>query len=313
MRRAASIALSVLLAGASLEAHDGASDHTHAGNVEPVAYGLPDSRVNIFEKGGKRIVEGNGIPNHPTGRFPNRGNPNEIQPQRVHFEMPIHPVANATFTPVVGMVFGVARNGVKFDAGTAEFWGRDPRTPWRMEAIVKGRGTLGIDKNNAHVQPTGTYHYHGIPVGLIDQLGGRDKMILIGWAADGFPIYGPLAPRDPRDGSSPLVKMRPSYRLKEGNRPGGNQGPGGRFDGTYTPDYEFVEGSGDLDAANGREGVTPEYPDGTYYYVLTEEFPYVPRFFRGTPDPSFRLGPPGAGRRGDRRRPPPGGGPPPPL
>ncbi len=53
-----------------------------------------------------------------------------------------------------------------------------------------------------------------------------------------------------------------------------------------------------LAECNGRSGVTPEFPDGTYYYCISAEFPFVPRTWRGQPDQSFS--------KGDR---PPGGGP----
>lgn len=66
-------------------------------------------------------------------------------------------------------------------------------------------------------------------------------------------------------------------------------------------DWTYVAGAGDLDECNGRFGVTPEHPEGTYYYVVTDTFPFVPRLFRGTPDPSFRHGPP-PGRSRPRRR-----------
>src|SRR5262249_9329069 len=39
--------------------------------------------------------------------------------------------------------------------------------------------------------------------------------------------------------------------------------------GYYVEDYEYVAGLGDLDDANGRTVVTPEYPSGTYAYVAT--------------------------------------------
>ena len=69
----------------------------------------------------------------------------------------------------------------------------------------------------------------------------------------------------------------------------------------------FVAGAGDLDACNGRTGPTPEFPGGTYHYVLTETFPFIPRLWHGTPDPSFlRRGPPPGGvvtRPSDRRPP----------
>ena len=110
-------------------------------------------------------------------------------------------------------------------------------------------------------------------------------MLLLGWAADGFPIYAPWGLTDPADASSPLKDLRSSYQLKRGERPAG--GPAGAYDGTYTQDFAFVEGSGDLDRFGGRVGVTPEFPGGTFHYVLTPEHPFVPRTHAGTPDPSF--------------------------
>jgi len=303
----------------SLAAPNGAFAHSDdpgdnpPGFFEPVAYGLPESQVSIREQGEKRIIESNDIPNHETGNFPNPGNPNSISPQSVHYEVPLRPKAEATTTDAGHMVFGVAINGVKFDPATAEFWRRDFTSIWNEEAIVKGRGQLGMDWSNAHVQPSGAYHYHGIPVGLIKQVHGENRMTLVGWAADGFPMYGPLAYQDAKNAASPLVKMKSSYRLKGGTRPGGDAGPGGVYDGKYTPDYEYAAGSGDLDECNGRFGVTPEFPQGTYYYVTTEEFPFLPRKYRGTPDDSFRhRGPPGGpGGLGPRRFGPPPGFPPP--
>ena len=117
---------------------------------------------------------------------------------------------------------------------------------------------------------------------------------LVGFAADGFPIYTSYGHTNPKDATSPLKKLRSSYRLKKGNRPGG---PSGTYDGRFTEDFEYVQGSGDLDECNGRFGVTPEYPCGIYHYYITEEFPYISRLFRGTPDPSFeKRGGPGPRR-----------------
>ncbi len=110
-------------------------------------------------------------------------------------------------------------------------------------------------------------------------------MTLLGWAADGFPIYWQRAYQRANDPASPLFDLRSSYRLRAGQRPA--DGPRGTHDGTFTLDYEYVAGLGDLDEANGRRGVTPEFPDGTYYYALTEAWPFIPRFFRGVPDRSF--------------------------
>ena len=46
-------------------------------------------------------------------------------------------------------------------------------------------------------------------------------------------------------------------------------------------DYEYVEGLGDLDQCNGRFGVTPEFPEGIYYYVVTDDFPFFTRCLKG--------------------------------
>ena len=51
--------------------------------------------------------------------------------------------------------------------------------------------------------------------------------------------------------------------------------------GAFTQDYEYVEGLGDLDQCNGRFGVTPEFPEGIYYYVVTDDFPFFTRCLKG--------------------------------
>lgn len=271
-------------------------------------------QVEIREERGQRIIKSNGIADHPTGEFPNAGNPNSIAPQSHELRMTLTPKEAAKPTPCRRSSFGVAINGVPFEAGTAEFWNRDPRSGWVAEA-KSGQINLGLDENDAHVQPTGSYHYHGLPTGLIRKLAGgnSNKMILLGWAADGFPIYTDEGHTDPKDAASPLVKMRTSYRLKAGKRPDGSQGPGGSYDGYFTEDYEYVPGLGDLDECHGRFGVTPEYPRGIYHYYVTSQFPYMGRLWKGKPDASFdkKGGPPGNGPPQRGRRGGPGFGPPP--
>lgn len=61
------------------------------------------------------------------------------------------------------------------------------------------------------------------------------------------------------------------------------------LDGTFREDWEYVEGSGDLDLCNGRFGVTPEHPNSTYHYYITDDYPYIPRCVFGTPDGSVRV------------------------
>ncbi len=262
------------------------------------------NEVRIEIVGDQRVITSNGVPDHKTGQFPNRGNPNRLSAQQHVYRVPAKPQAAATTTPMRGR-FGVAVNGVPFDPGAGEFYEgaghRQGAGHWQYEPL-SGAIELGIDVSHAHVQPDGNYHYHGLPTGLLDavKLDPNKHSPQIGWAADGFPIYAVYGYSDPKDASSPVKKLTSSYQLKQGDRPGGDQ-PGGKYDGTFVADYEYVEGSGDLDECNGRFTVTPDAEDGTYAYYLTEAWPVVPRVYRGTPSPDFQhvgMGGPGGGPGG---------------
>lgn len=305
MLRCSFVLMLIFVIAQRTRAHDGPHPHTHSA-AEETAFAIPN-RVSIEVEAEFRVVTSNGIPDHEPGQFPNRGNPHTIAAQEYRFRMPAQPIVAKMPTPLRHNLFGVAVNGVVFDPGTAEYWQNDRRSGLNYEAL-SGQINLGIDHSLAHVQPSGAYHYHGIPKGLLETLGGdAEQMRLVGWAADGFPIYSQRAHADASDAASPLRVMKSSYRLKPGTRP---DGPRGKYDGTFTTDYEYEAGLGDLDDCNGRTGVTPEFPQGTYYYVLTEEFPHIPRQFRGTPDASFEKGPPGGGPGGPGGPGPRGNGPP---
>lgn len=253
------------------------------------------NEVTIEIVGDQRVIRSNGIPNHKTGVFPNRGNPNRISSQKHEYRVPAKPNVADQITPMRGE-FGVAINGVPFDPGAAEFYDGEPG--WQYEPL-SGAIALGIDVSHAHVQPTGKYHYHGLPTGLLDSVNveaGKHSP-LIGWAADGFPMYAVYGYSDPKDASSIVQKIRSSYQLKKGDRPGSNA-PDGKYDGTFVRDYEYVAGSGDLDRRNGRFAVTPDFPEGTYTYFMTEEWPVVPRNYRGKPSIDFRHGLGGRGQGG---------------
>ncbi len=260
------------------------------------------ARVTIEVRGDYRYIVSNGIPDHEPGRFPNPGNPNTIAEQKYEFRVPLHPKESETSRRAGPILFGVALNGVPFDPGTAELW--NGNFAWRYEAI-NGGINLGLDRHNAHVQPGGKYHYHSLPTELIDKISvDKQKTVLVGYAADGFPIYSQYGYNDLKDVKSGVRKMQSGYKLKQGDRPA--SGPPGKYDGRFGADWEYVKGAGDLDACNGRIGATPEYPEGIYHYYITEEFPFIARQFKGEPDPSFQKkdGPP----RGPRPGPP--GGPP---
>jgi len=105
---------------------------------------------------------------------------------------------------------------------------------------------------------------------------------LIGFAFDGFPIYGAYGYLN-TDGSGGVTRIRSSYELKtsrgSGNTPSEVTWPLGYF----KEDYQYLNQSGSeyLDEHNGRFCVTPEYPSGTYAYFATvdenwnSQYPYV--------------------------------------
>jgi YHYH protein len=251
-----------------------------------------ENQVSIEIHDGHRHVRANGIPDHEVGRFPNSTNPHSIRPQQYRIDLPATPKPADRVTSIYfpdrrgppNTPFGITVTGVLMDPGTAEFWNGDRQAGWNYEAL-SGAVPLGIDENMAHVQPNGAYHYHGLPRPLLKRLGlaPGSHSPQIGWAADGFPVYAVHGYSDPKKAESAVIELKSSFRLKIGNRPDGDAGPGGKYDGTFVQDYEFAQGSGDLDECNGRFCVTPEFPAGTYAYFLTNEWPVIPRSFRGTP------------------------------
>ncbi len=270
-----------------------------------------DESVNAFSTyswtsdGSSRILNGNGIPNHEVGTFPNSGNPNTIRAHNVSERFTLCPsIISENGLKVVGHALEIAYalNSVKFDPATAGRCNNDGECRlaqgqgnWNIEALGHETFDFGDDMNHAHVQPNGSYHYHGIPELLMNFLGDNQGMTLVGWALDGFPVYARYGFSDPNDPSSPVLSLKPSYRLKtqpDPNRPniltallGGPNSTTGLNTpipmGAFTQDYEFIEGYGDLDQCNGRFGVTPEFPEGIYYYVVTDDFPFFTRCLKG--------------------------------
>ncbi len=186
---------------------------------------------------------------------------------------------------LTGQKFGVSIEGVPYDPATAGFWNGDRSSGWLQDAQK-----APLDVYGAHVQPGGVYHYHQYPEqwDIVAAMDGTEHGVHLGWAADGFPIYARYGYRQAENAESAVAELRSSWRLKSGARPASS--PGGTYDGTWVQDYEYVEGAGDLDQCNGRTCVTPEYPEGTYAYFVTREWPFVPRWIRGTVNDSFRPG-----------------------
>lgn len=257
-------------------------------NQQPIAKSVSSQSISS----GYRVLSSNGVSKHLTGAFPNQGNPNSISTQRHQYRVPAKP-ALASKTTELGLgKFGIAVNGIPFDPGAAEWYNGIRNSQWRYEAL-SGAVALGVDENYAHVQPTGSYHYHGIPSLLLSGLSVKrgKHSPLVGWAADGFPIYALYGYQNARDANSAVVEQTSSYKIKYGNRETGGNNPGGKHDGTFVADYKFLKGSGTLDECNGRFTKTVEFPSGTYAYFLTNAWPVIPRCFKGTPSSDFKQRP----------------------
>jgi hypothetical protein len=243
----------------------------------------------------KRHLESNDIANHEVGDFPIANqNPHSIKPQVLKYDVPVTPSGTGEALQVV---FGLARSGVVFEPQTGETYSD---TGWLYEALRyddasgyfgsdtdQHPNSLGLDCNFAHVQSAGKYHYHGLPYAMLPS---TPALTFVGWAGDGYPIFGLWGPVDANDKDSSVVEMAPSYQvIGAGNQARGVGEPPGNYDGTFVNDWEYVEGLGDLDECNGRTGevVVDGQTIVTYHYFVTLAFPYIPRCFHSKPDDSF--------------------------
>jgi hypothetical protein len=144
-----------------------------------------------------------------------------------------------------------------------------------------------------HPNGSGEYHTHVSPGCLYDISDSLNHSPLIGYAFDGYPIYGAYGYANGTSGT--IKRMKSGYRLRNitdrtvlpdgtilaadlygpiidpnaTTLDPGDQSPIGAPLGAYMEDYEWVSGLGDLDIHNGKNCITPEYPNGTYAYFTT--------------------------------------------
>ena len=152
---------------------------------------------------------------------------------------------------------------------------------WKRNAYYFEGSTF--DKCNAH--PAGTkYHIHATPICLFNDSDSSKHSMLLGYAFDGYPIYGSFGYANPLSSSSGLKRIIPSFRLRNITQrntlsngttvSAQNYGPTINSSyplGSLLDDFEYVFGLGDLDSSNGRFCVTPEYPEGTHNFLFNTE------------------------------------------
>jgi hypothetical protein len=160
------------------------------------------------------VVHTRGLPNHPTATFPDRwraldGNPNYIQEQDATWRIALEPRENPRRVAMkndsnldhalpMGPI-GLAVNGVVFFNPFDHLLNED--AVWRL------------DRCCGHPSPSATYHYHKYPVCVKSPWSddGSEHSPLIGFAFDGYPVYGPY------EAAGQLAKLSRSHPLNEFN------------------------------------------------------------------------------------------------
>jgi hypothetical protein len=200
------------------------------------------SEVSIRIEGEVRVIEANGLPAHPAGIFPVQAsddaaefdrNPNSISAQDYYFEIPAYP--QMTTPSCASGEVGVSIQGVVINNA--------------FDALERDAVAHEIqDTCFGHPHQGGVYHYHGYSPCLEEQ-DVSGPSVLIGYALDGFGIYGPYD-----------------------------------IDGTLLTSADLDECHGKTSLVQW-DGEWVEM----YHYVATYDFPYTVGCFRGTPINAQRL------------------------
>lgn len=221
-------------------------------------------------------------------------NPGGASAQNYVHKFPRTPTVPGTKSVAPGQgAIGLLLNGVPiYGLTNANSWsGTANATPqagglgvWNVE-VGLSEGFVLDTAFGAHPQQAGAYHTHATPYRLYKNTPNTQHSPLIGFAFDGYPVYGPYGYSSAMNSASSVTRMKTGYSLRNistrttkptiphGGGATSSSGPAVSTTyplGTYVEDYEWLAANnGDLDAYNGRTCVTPEYPGGTYAYFVT--------------------------------------------
>jgi hypothetical protein len=172
-------------------------DRDAAGNTVQTDRLVRDNLVIRFDST-SMILHTHSLPNHPTGSYPNRPsgefllNPNTITEKIRTYYIPLNPTPNPRHVAITSSnsnhalpmgPIGIAINGVvffnPFDANNTD-------------------ATDMMDRCCGHPAPDGQYHYHKYPICVNSPWAdeGLEHSPLIGFAFDGYPVYGPYESKD---------------------------------------------------------------------------------------------------------------------
>jgi hypothetical protein len=260
--------------GSSTPWIDGSSwDYTQKPSVSG-SVDWENATYRVRRSGSSRLITGNGLPSHATGVFPIQQsdpayqydrNPNSIKATTIDLTLTAKPKRASKPSCTSGGAIGIMKSGALFfnalDAG----------------GLDAGAHELQ-DKCGGHPQQQGQYHYHALPACIASgSKSSHSKQI--GWAFDGFPIYGP-------------------------------RGDGGEY--LRNSDLDACHGHTHTIKVDGKR-------QRMYHYHATMEFPYTLGCYRGTPAQGAvqqggqQGGPPSNGGSPPNGGPPANGGPPPGL
>lgn len=205
------------------------------------------------------------IPDYTIG--PWKSNPNTPVNKNFVFKITRKPTKNTAIsvqTPL-GHI-GVWSNGVSiFNAKDGMSYNN--ANVWHQDALF--HEGVSFDNCLGHPAPGGEYHLHVNPTCLYNDKDSTNHSPIIGYAFDGFPIYGAYGYTN-TNGTGAIKRMKSSYvKNTATTRVNGPAVDATNPIGSYIEDYKYVSGSGDLDDHNGRFCTTPDYPTGTYAYFVT--------------------------------------------
>ena len=215
------------------------------------------------------------IPGYNIGPWAN--NPNTPINQSFVSKFTRNPIKNTgTLTNTALGNIGIWSNGVSiYNPKDGQYWNNT------NSSFSQGTTTNGWNRNAlyyegvsfddclGHPGPNGAYHHHVNPKCLYDATLTTVHSPIIGYAFDGFPIYGAYSYTNV-DGTGAIKRMASSYVLSTASSRASGPPVNTNYPlGSMCEDYVFTQGAGDLDEHNGRFCKTPEYPNGIYAYFVT--------------------------------------------
>ncbi|KAG1692775.1 hypothetical protein DVH05_024390 [Phytophthora capsici] len=150
---------------------------------------LNPANVKVVYTSSTVIVRTKGVPPKTSkyGPFPNPYNRFSVQEQNYVFQFPRNPAIAASTTSLPRDIpIGVMVNGVPFFSASSDIYNGNILSS-------SNRAYVLMDKCNGLVDSGGDYRYYASPDCLLHELGEKpgQPSPLIGFAFDGFPLYGP--------------------------------------------------------------------------------------------------------------------------